>query len=350
MHLSEIFNSQNKYSLIRGPGGQIGPSRESSRLYFDADDASLGYLSTGLRIFLSHPHDHPELECFTEFLATNRSGCPEVGPKTSAFKAKKVSPKNVQRPAPEVNMHILVIEDEPSLARFLKSSLESHEFRVDLAETETEARQKLSGQHDLILLDLKIPGVEGYELLRKARELKPFTPILILSGMNNLEDRVRGLELGADDYLSKPFALAELLARVRNLLRRASRLPDLKTCVGDLELNHMDRTVRRGGKRIDLSPKEYALLEYLMRHSGQCVTRTMIMQNVWGFSPDTMTNVVDVYISYLRRKIDDGFNHRLIHTVSGEGYEIGLRSQEEPAGLSRKAAATASHAHITGHT
>jgi two-component system copper resistance phosphate regulon response regulator CusR len=247
-------------------------------------------------------------------------------------------------------MHILVVEDEPSLARFLKSSLESQQFRVDLAESEAEARQKLTEQHDLILLDLKIPGVEGYELLCKARELQPFTPILILSGMNNLEDRVRGLELGADDYLAKPFALAELLVRIRNLLRRASRLPDVKTCIDDLELNHMDRIVQRGGKRIDLSPKEYALLEYLMRHSNQCVTRTMIIQNVWGFSPDTMTNVVDVYISYLRRKIDDGFGRRLIHTVRGEGYEIGLRPEGEPAGLSRKAAATGSHAHLTGHS
>ncbi len=248
-------------------------------------------------------------------------------------------------------MRILVVEDEQSLARFLKSSLESQQFLVDLAGNDVEARQKLAEQHhDLILLDLKIPGIEGFELLRKARELKPLTPILILSGMNNLEDRVRGLELGADDYLAKPFALVELLARIRNLLRRASRLPDVKTCIDDLELNHMDRTVRRGGKRIDLSPKEYALLEYLMRHSDQCVTRTMIMQNVWGFSPDTMTNVVDVYISYLRRKIDDGFGRRLIHTVRGEGYEIGLRPEEEPAGLSHKAAATGSHAHLTGHT
>jgi two-component system copper resistance phosphate regulon response regulator CusR len=160
-------------------------------------------------------------------------------------------------------------------------------------------------------------------VLKHIRETKPALPVLILTGRNRVEDRVKGLDLGADDYLTKPFSFAELSARVRALLRRATLPAEVMLRVGDLELNRVERSVKRAGNTIDLTPKEFSLLEYLMRNVGHCVTRAMIIEHVWNLSFDTMTNVVDVYINYLRKKVDQTFEHKLIHTIRGVGYQIG---------------------------
>lgn len=235
-------------------------------------------------------------------------------------------------------MRILVVEDEQMLARFLTTGLEGHHYDVEVAGDGPEARSKAeAGEHDLIILDLKIPGVQGHELLHELRTMKPATPILILSGMSDTQDRVKGLELGADDYLTKPFAFAELLVRMRNLIRRTAEPVETVLRMDDLELNRIERTVMRAGKRIDLSPKEFGLLEYLLRHAGQRVSRSTLMESVWGFSPGTLTNVVDVYISYLRKKVDEGFERKLIHTVRGAGYEIGIRENARAAGAASSA-------------
>jgi two-component system copper resistance phosphate regulon response regulator CusR len=160
-------------------------------------------------------------------------------------------------------------------------------------------------------------------VLRQIRNRKKNLPVLVLTGRTRVEDRVKGLDLGADDYMVKPFAFRELTARVRALLRRGDITADFKINVEDLEMNLVERTVRRGERKIELTPKEFALLEYLMRNQGRAVSRPMIIEHVWNFSFDTMTNVVDVYINYLRKKVDEGEAPRLIHTVRGVGYRIG---------------------------
>jgi len=166
-------------------------------------------------------------------------------------------------------------------------------------------------------------------VLKYVRKRKPSPPVLILSGRVRVEDRVKGLDLGADDYLTKPFSFSELAARVRALLRRNPKSFDIILRVGDLELDRAERVARRAGRRIDLTPREFALLEYLMRNAGRSVTRAMIIEHVWNFSFDTMTNVVDVYINYLRKKVDQGFEHKLIHTVRNVGYELGTREERQ---------------------
>jgi DNA-binding response OmpR family regulator len=171
-------------------------------------------------------------------------------------------------------------------------------------------------------LDLVLPKVDGLDVLKHIRGRKPSPPVLILSGRARVEDRVKGLDLGADDYLTKPFSFSELAARVRALLRRNPKSFDIILRVGDLELDRAERVVSRAGRRIDLTPREFALLEYLMRNAGRSVTRAMIIEHVWNFSFDTMTNVVDVYINYLRKKVDQGFEQKLIHTVRNVGYEL----------------------------
>jgi DNA-binding response OmpR family regulator len=190
-----------------------------------------------------------------------------------------------------------------------------------------EDAQSLVGEasFDLVILDLLLPKIDGLEVLKHIRSRKPSLPVLILSGRARVEDRVKGLDLGADDYLTKPFSFSELSARVRALLRRSPNTIGIVLRVEDLELDRAERVVRRAGRRIDLTPREFALLEYLMRNAGRSVTRAMIIEHVWNFSFDTMTNVVDVYISYLRKKIDQDFEHKLIHTVRNVGYELGTR-------------------------
>jgi two-component system copper resistance phosphate regulon response regulator CusR len=227
-------------------------------------------------------------------------------------------------------MHILVVEDDKPLADFVKKALESEQYAVDLAWNGEDAQSLVAeADFDLVILDLGLPKIGGWEVLIHIRTQKPSLPVLILSGRAEVEDRVKGLDLGADDYLAKPFSLSELSARVRALLRRSPNPVDIVLRVGDLELDRAERVARRAGRRIELTPHEYALLEYLMRNAGRCVTRAMIIEHVWNLSLDsTTTNVVDVYINYLRKKVDQGFESKLIHTVRSVGYQLG--GQEEP--------------------
>jgi DNA-binding response OmpR family regulator len=223
-------------------------------------------------------------------------------------------------------MRILVVEDDKPVASFVKKGLESEQYAVDLA-WDGEDAQTLVGEanFDLVILDLVLPKIDGLEVLKHIRSRKPSPPVLILSGRARVEDRVKGLDLGADDYLTKPFSFSELSARVRALLRRPPNPVGVVLRVEELELDRAERVVRRAGRRIDLTPREFALLEYLMRNAGRCVTRAMIIEHVWNFSFDTMTNVVDVYINYLRKKVDQDFESKLIHTVRSVGYELGER-------------------------
>ncbi len=221
-------------------------------------------------------------------------------------------------------MRILVVEDDKPVASFVKKGLESEQYAVDLAWNGEDARALVGETNfDLVILDLVLPKIDGLEVLKHIRSRKPSPLVLVLSGRSRVEDRVKGLDLGADDYLTKPFSFSELSARVRALLRRSPYPVDIVLRVEDLELDRAERLVRRGGRRIDLTPREFALLEYLMRNVGRCVTRAMIMEHVWNFSFDTMTNVVDVYINYLRKKVDQDFESKLIHTVRSVGYMLG---------------------------
>jgi two-component system copper resistance phosphate regulon response regulator CusR len=221
-------------------------------------------------------------------------------------------------------MRVLIAEDDKPVASFVQKGLEAEQYAVDVAQDGDEA-QFMVGQfdYDLAVLDLTLPRADGLVVLKYIRETKPALPVLILTGRNRVEDRVKGLDLGADDYLTKPFSFSKLSARVRALLRRAAQPAEVVLRVGDLELNRVERTVKRAGQPIELTPKEFALLEYLMGNAGRCVTRAMIIEHVWNLSFDTMTNVVDVYINYLRKKVDSGYEHKLIHTVRGVGYQIG---------------------------
>jgi DNA-binding response OmpR family regulator len=221
-------------------------------------------------------------------------------------------------------VRILVAEDDRPVASFLKKGLEAEHYAVDVAPDGQEALYMAEEfDYDLLVLDLMLPRMDGLQVLSQLRTKKQPVPVLVLTGRSGVEDRVKGLDLGADDYLVKPFAFRELSARVRALLRRGNRPPELSFQVEDLEMNRVDRTVRRGGRRIELTPKEFALLEYLMRNAGRAVSRPMIIEHVWNFSFDTMTNVVDVYINYLRKKVNEGSERRLIQTVRGVGYRIG---------------------------
>jgi DNA-binding response OmpR family regulator len=224
-------------------------------------------------------------------------------------------------------MHILIAEDDVPVAMFLSSGLEGEHYEVRIATAGRQVPQMVEeGQCDLIILDLNLPDVSGMEVLRQVRSRKPHLPVLILTGSARVEDRVDGLDSGADDYLTKPFAFSELSARVRALLRRSSLPfePVLRSL--DLELDRVRRAVNRSGRSIELTPREFALLEYLMLNAGRNVSRSSIIHNVWKLSSDTLTNVVDVYINYLRKKIDVDAAERLIHTVRGAGYRLGEMS------------------------
>jgi DNA-binding response OmpR family regulator len=227
-------------------------------------------------------------------------------------------------PLEGARMRVLVVEDEKGVASFVKKGLESEHYAVDVAAEGEEARFMAEEfDYDLLILDLNLPGVDGLEVLKQIRTKKPSLPVLVLTARSRVEDRVKGLDRGADDYLSKPFSFSELSARARALLRRSSRPSELTLTVGDLEMSRVERIVKRAGRRIELTPKEFSLLEFLMRNSGHRVTRAMIIEHVWNFSFDTMTNVVDVYINYLRKKVDEGFPRKLIHTIRGVGYQLG---------------------------
>jgi DNA-binding response OmpR family regulator len=221
-------------------------------------------------------------------------------------------------------LRILVAEDDRPVASFLKKGLDAEQYAADVASNGEEALQLLnSADYDLMILDLVLPGVDGFEVLKKLRASQRFLPVLVLTGKSRVEDRVRGLDLGADDYLIKPFAFRELSARVRALLRRGKHQTGLTLQVADLRLDRVQHMATRAGKRIDLTPKEFALLEYLMRNAGRPVTRALIIEHVWSFSFDNFTNVVDVYINYLRNKVDRGFDRKLIYTLRGVGYRLG---------------------------
>ena len=220
-------------------------------------------------------------------------------------------------------VEILLVEDEPKVASFIRRALEEENYAVDVCGDGTMGLDWAQGvNYDLIILDLMLPGLPGLQLLKQLRAAEVKTPVLILTARSEVDQRVKGLDAGADDYLTKPFAIEELIARARALFRRASGTPTGTLQVDDLVLNPVTREVTRGGQRIELTAKEYALLEYLMRNAGRVLTRPMITEHVWDLDFDTFTNVIDVYISYLRNKIDRGRDSSLIQTVRGSGYMI----------------------------
>ena len=221
-------------------------------------------------------------------------------------------------------MRLLLIEDEEKVSRFIVKGLTAERFAVDVAaEGDKGLELAQAYSYDLIILDLMLPRLSGTEILRLVRRQNEHVPVLVLTARDAINDKVRHFEIGADDYLTKPFAFAELLVRVKALLRRGaiSRANTLR--VADLEIDRLSQQVRRGGQRIELTGKEYSLLEYLMTNAGRVLSRTMIIEHVWDQSFDGATNIVDVYVRHLRNKIDEPFERKLIRTVRGVGYVIG---------------------------
>jgi DNA-binding response OmpR family regulator len=222
-------------------------------------------------------------------------------------------------------LYILLVEDERRLAQVVRKVLEEEGHTVDVAHDGEDGRaMALDGSHDVIVLDILLPGVDGIEVCRALRAGRVDTPVLLLTALDAVEDRVRGLDAGADDYLPKPFAFQELLARLRALNRRRvqAREPD-RLEAADLVLDLRRRRAERAGKLVELSPKEFALLEFLVRNEGRVVTRTHILDHVWGYDYSPDSNLVDVYVTYLRRKVDRGHDRKLIRTVRGVGYALG---------------------------
>jgi two-component system, OmpR family, copper resistance phosphate regulon response regulator CusR len=231
-------------------------------------------------------------------------------------------------------MRILIAEDDEALSRFVRQGLEGEHYTGDVFPDGEQARTAATQfEYDLVILDLNLPKLDGVSVLRHLRAKKPSLPVLVLTQRTRVEDRVQCLDTGADDYLAKPFSFSELSARIRALVRR-SHLPSESVLIaGDLKLDRVQRMVERAGSRIDLTTKEFSLLEYLLLNAGRRVTRSMIIEHVWNLTFDTTTNVVDVYINYLRRKIDDGHSAKLIHTVRGVGYELSCPSDLQPSGI-----------------
>jgi len=218
-------------------------------------------------------------------------------------------------------MRILVIEDEKKVASFIKKGLEEEHYAVDTAyDGETGLYMAEVNEYDLIILDLMIPKIDGLEVLKRIRRNKNTVPILVLTAKDTVEDIVKGLDAGCDDYLTKPFNFMVFLARIRALLRREKIDKEPLLEIADLTLSPVTHKVTRMGKEVDLTSKEYALLEYFMRNPDKVLTRTMISEHVWDYHFDSLTNVVDVYVNYLRRKIDKDFEPKLIHTIRGVGY------------------------------
>ncbi|MCW3096799.1 MAG: cusR [Chthonomonadaceae bacterium] len=227
-------------------------------------------------------------------------------------------------------MRILVVEDEVKVATFIQQALEEEGHAADIVHNGIDGLDlALTTDFDLLILDWLLPGHSGMFVCRSIRQAQRQTPILMLTARDAVADRIAGLDAGADDYLVKPFALGELLARTRALLRRGVPGASPLLTVGDLNLDPVTRRVRRGSREIDLSAREYSLLDYLMRNAGRTLTRTMISEHVWSFDFDSGTNVVDVYINYLRNKVDRGQDAKLIQTVRGVGYRIAL-AEESP--------------------
>ena len=218
-------------------------------------------------------------------------------------------------------MRILIVEDEKKVAAFIKKGLEEETYAVDIA-TDGEEGFHLGeqNQYDLIILDLMLPKINGLDILSGLRSQNIETPILLLTAKDSVEDKVEGLNQGADDYLTKPFAFSELLARIRVLLRRGKAESKTILEIADLTLNLVSHKVSRGNEEIELTGKEYSLLEYFMRNQEKVLTRTMIAEHVWDYNFDTFTNVIDVYVNHLRKKIDKNFSTKLLHTLRGVGY------------------------------
>jgi DNA-binding response OmpR family regulator len=219
------------------------------------------------------------------------------------------------------SLRILLVEDEPSLLKIIEKRLKEENYSIDTAKNGREAENYIySVQYDCIVLDIMIPVIDGLTLLRKMRIKKILTPVLFLTARDSIEDRVTGLDTGADDYLVKPFSFDELLARVRALLRRRNDSRNIILSIDDLKLNTITREVTREGKQIELTSKEYALLEFFLRNKNRILTRYQIAEHVWNYDFEYNSNIVEVYIRYLRRKIDDSFDNKLIHTIRGGGY------------------------------
>ena len=221
-------------------------------------------------------------------------------------------------------MRVLVVEDDKKLAAYIKKGLKEAGFVVDGAENGNDGlRMALRSAYDTAIVDLMLPQLDGLTLIERMRAEKVLTPVLILSAKRSVDDRIRGLQTGGDDYLTKPFSFAELLARVQALIRRANHESEPTSLkVGDLSMDLLRREVLRSGVKIELQPREFALLEYLMRNHGRVVSKTMIIEHVWGYGFDPLTNIVDVLISRLRSKVDHDFDQKLIHTFRGVGYAL----------------------------
>ena len=220
-------------------------------------------------------------------------------------------------------MKVLVIEDDRTVGQYVRRGLEEHHHHVDLVDDGMDGLRLASGGlYDVLVLDLRLPGMTGPEVLRMLRDRGVTTPVLVLTAQDALDSKVQALRSGADDYVTKPFAFEELLARVEALCRRPKEIRAPVLRVANLELDTATREVRRGGERVDLTPKEYTVLEYLMRHAGRVMSRTLISEYAWDYHFDPGTNVVDVVINRLRKKIDSGQSQKLVHTVRGVGYVV----------------------------
>jgi two-component system OmpR family response regulator len=225
-------------------------------------------------------------------------------------------------------MRVLVVEDDQKIAAFVVKGLKQAGFAVDhAADGEDGLHLSMSEPYDVAVIDIMLPKLDGLSLVEQLRRQAINTPVIILSAKHSVDDRVKGLQTGSDDYLTKPFAFSELLARMQALIRRASNVMEpTRLTAGDVSLDLLTREVLRGGKKIDLQPREFALLEYLIRHAGRILSKSMILEHVWGYGFDPQTNVVDVLVCRLRNKVDRDFKRKLIHTHRGVGYVFRVTS------------------------
>jgi two-component system OmpR family response regulator len=222
-----------------------------------------------------------------------------------------------------VSMRILVVEDDVKIASFIVKGLKQAGYAADhVTDGQSGLQNALSVDYDALIVDIMLPGLDGFQLIRRLREQNIFTPCLVLSAKSSVDDKLKGFQAGTDDYLTKPFSFSELLARIQALLRRSSQQQASALTLGDLSMDLFTRRVMRGGKTIEMQPREYSLLEYLMRNSGNVVSKTMIMEHVWDYHFDPETNVVDVLVHRLRNKIDKGFEKKMLHTIRGVGYVL----------------------------
>ena len=220
-------------------------------------------------------------------------------------------------------MKILIVEDDKTVGQYVQRGFEEHQYQADLVDDGMEGLRLISGgAFDLVVLDLRLPGMNGVEVVRTLRDRGVTVPVLVLTAQDSVETKVQALRAGADDYVTKPFAFEELLARVEALSRRPKQIAPPVLRIADLEVDTALREVQRGGKRIELTPKEYVVLEYLIRHAGRVMSRTLITEYAWDYHFDPGTNIVDVVINRLRKKIDQGYGRRLLHTVRGVGYVL----------------------------